>query len=104
MFLKRLQKVEGLKTLDDKLWNSLQISFDFLELDEKMMLLDVVCFFCNIDDVHGWKGMTYTSALRIWEYLCDTPNIIFANLKDNCFLKVKFGGWIQMHDQVRNMC
>jgi hypothetical protein len=56
------------------------------------MLLDVACFFCNIDDVHDWKGMTYTSALRIWEYLCDTPNIPFANLRDNFFLKVKFGG------------
>jgi hypothetical protein len=36
--------------------------------------------------------------------LCDTSNIPFANLRDNFFLKVKFGGWIQMHDQVRNMC
>jgi hypothetical protein len=47
---KRLRKAKGLKMSDDKLWNSLQISFHSLELDEKMMLLDVACFFCNIND------------------------------------------------------
>jgi len=65
---KRLWKAKGLKMLDDKLWNSLQINFHSLELDKKRMLLDVARSFCNIDDyVHGWKGMIYTSALRTWE-------------------------------------
>jgi hypothetical protein len=78
--------------LDDKLWNSFQINFDSLELGAKRMLLDVACFFCNIDDVHGWKGMTYTSALKIWEYLCDTPSIPFANLKDKFFSQGEIWG------------
>ncbi len=100
---KRLWKAKGLKMLDDKLWNSLQISFHSLELDEKDAF-GCGLFLLFINDVHGWKGIIYTRALRTWEYLCYMPSIPFANLRDIFFLKVKFWGQMQMHDQVQDMC
>jgi len=46
--LQGLHNVEALdRAKDDKLWRSLQISYEDLQLTECNMFLDISCYFCG---------------------------------------------------------
>nr|PNR28382.1 hypothetical protein PHYPA_028974 [Physcomitrium patens] len=87
---------------DEKIWNTLQISFEDLELDEKNMFLDVSCFFffCN-DSYHGW--------IFEEELLCILNDDVriskqaLDNLKDKSLLMIDDFGNLYMHDQLHDI-
>jgi hypothetical protein len=103
--MKRGRCLDGNKEEDEdmKLWSTLMISFDGLQMHEKNMFLDIACFFCK--DV--WpKGMSKDRALRVWTSN-DTPlikvNTSFNVLIEQSLVNVDKYGHIEMHDQLRDM-
>ena len=99
--MKRGRCLDGNKEYEDtKLWSTLRISFDGLEMVERNMFLDIACFFCK--DV--WpKGMSIGRALYVWTMNDIPPMKSFNILIERSLVNVDIYGNIEMHDQLRDM-
>jgi hypothetical protein len=99
--LKRGRCLDGNKEFEDtKLWSTLKMSFDGLEMEEKKMFLDIACFFCK----DMWpKGMSIGRALHVWTVNDIPPIKSFNMLIERSLVNVDRYGHIEMHDQLRDM-
>ena len=97
-----LQRLKMARSLDRNqgVLDVLKKSFDKLGMDERNMFLDIACFFCM--DV--WPGgISIGRALDMWTNI-DSPSIkAFNTLVDRSWVNVDKDGWLQMHDQLRDM-
>ncbi len=92
--LQRLHNVEALDGgKDDKLWRSLQISYEDLQPIECNMFLDIACYFC---------GLNEQMIIQIWDYQ-SSPTLGLQNLKDRSLVKLSENGNLVMHNQLRDM-
>jgi hypothetical protein len=92
--LQRLRNVEALDGgKDDKLWRSLQISYEDLQHNECNMFLDIACYFC---------GLNEQMIIQIWDSQ-SSPQLGLRNLKDRSLVKLSENGNLVMHDQLRDM-
>ena len=85
---------------DTKLWSTMRVSFDGLQMEEQNMFLDIACFFCK--DV--WpEGMSIDRALQVWTSN-DTPPIDSFNLlKERSLVHLDKNGHIEMQNHLRDM-
>jgi hypothetical protein len=89
--LQRLRNVEALDGgKDDKLWRSLQISYEDLQHNECNMFLDIACYFC---------GLNEQMIIQIWDFQ-SSPQLGLRNLKDRSLVKLSENGNLVMHDQL----
>ncbi|CAK9278148.1 unnamed protein product [Sphagnum jensenii] len=92
--LQRLCNAEALDGgKDDKLWRSLQISYEDLQPTERNMFLDIACYFC---------GFNEQMIIQIWDSQ-SSPQLGLQNLKDRSLVKLNENGNLVMHDQLRDM-
>ena len=101
--LQRLLRARHDQSGDERIWNTLRISFDELDEREKTMFLDISCFFCKDSSIGGLQ-FTQKRILRCFDD--DDDNIIeqaWEKLRDKSLLKVDENGVLDMHDQLRNM-
>ena len=99
--MKRGRCLDGNKEFEDKkLWSTLKISFDGLEMGERNMFLDIACFFCK--DVWA-EGMSIRRALHVWTMNDIPPIKSFNMLIERSLVNVDRCGHIEMHDQLRDM-
>jgi hypothetical protein len=92
--LQRLRNAEALDGgKDDKLWRSLQISYDDLQPIECNMFLDIACYFC---------GLNEQMIIQIWDSQ-SSPQLGLQNLKDRSLVKLSENGNLVMHDQLQDM-
>jgi hypothetical protein len=92
--LQRLCNAEALDGgKDDKLWRSLQISYEDLQPTECNMFLDIACYFC---------GFNEQMIIQIWDSQ-SSPQLGLQNLKDRSLVKLSENGNLVMHDQLRDM-
>ncbi len=92
--LQRLRNVEALHGGKvDKLWRSLQISYDNLQPTECNMFLDIACYFCDLNE---------QMSIQIWDPQ-SSPQLGLQNLKDRSLVKLNENGNIVMHGQLRDM-
>jgi hypothetical protein len=89
---------------DERMWNTLRISFDELDEREKTMFMDISCFFCKDSSIGGLR-FTQERILRCFDDDGDKDIIeqTFEKLRDKSLLKVDENGVLDMHDQLRNM-
>jgi hypothetical protein len=100
--MQRLLRARHDRSEDERIGNTLRISFDELDEREKNMFMDISCFFCKNS---GIGGLQITQE-RIFRCFDDDENIIkqtFEKLRDKSLLKVDENGVLDMHDQLRNM-
>ncbi len=92
-----LQRLRNAETLDggkdDKLWRSLQISYEDLQPTKCSMFLDIACYFC---------GLNERMIIQIWDSQ-SSPQLGLQNLKDRSLVKLSENGNLVMHDQLRDM-
>jgi hypothetical protein len=92
--LQKLRNVEALDGgKDDKLWRSLQVSYEDLQHTECNMFLDIACYFC---------GLNEQMIIQIWDFQ-SSPQFGLQNLKDRSLVKLSENGNLVMHDQLRDM-
>jgi energy-coupling factor transporter ATP-binding protein EcfA2 len=92
--LQRLRNAEALDGgKDDKLWRSLQISYEDLQPTERNMFLDIACYFC---------GLNEQMITQIWDSQ-SSPQLGLRNLKDRSLVKLSENGNLVVHDQLRDM-
>jgi hypothetical protein len=92
--LQRLRNAEALDGgKEDKLWRSLQISYEDLQPIERNMFLDIACYFC---------GMNEQMIIQIWDSQ-SSPQLGLRNLKDRSLVKQNEIGNLVMHDQLQDM-
>jgi len=92
--LQRLRNAEALDGgKDDKLWKSLQISYEDLQHNECNMFLDIACYFC---------GLNEQMIIQIWDSQ-SSPQLGLQNLKDRSLVKLSENGNLVMHDQLWDM-
>jgi len=77
---------------NEVLWNTLKISYDDLEEEEKNMFLGIACFF------YGYETSTI---FRIGTYR--SPILGLRNLKDRSLVKITEDGYLNMHEQLKDM-
>jgi hypothetical protein len=94
------------KILPEKIQNTLKISYDSLDKEDKLIFLDTACFFI---------GKEKDRAIRIWDGSGWHGSLGLQNLQNKCLVEVKvervwdeFGYWndaecIRMHDHVRDL-
>jgi len=79
-------------TENEVLWNTLKICYDDLEEEEKVMFLDIACFF------YGYETNTI---FRIGTYR--SPILGLRNLEDRSLVKITEDGYLNMHEQLKDM-
>ena len=79
---------------NEKLWNTLRISFDELTIEEKTMFLDLTCFFCEI------MFITKETFLRMYD---GNAREILETLHNKSLVKVDEWDHLDMHDQLCDM-
>jgi hypothetical protein len=89
---------------DERIWNTLRISFDELDEREKNMFMDISCFFCK-DSTIGILPFTPERMLRCFDDDGDKDIMeqTFEKLRDKSLLEVDVHGALDMHDQLRDM-
>jgi hypothetical protein len=103
--LQKMKRGRSLDGEDDKIWNTLRVSFDDgLTQVEKNMFLDIACFFGG--DVHP-SGMSKERALRMWTDNNVPPISALENLVHRALVIIEIDGAgdesLQMHDHLRAM-
>jgi adenylate kinase family enzyme len=101
----QLRKIS--KILPEDIQNTLKISYDSLDEEEKLIFLDIACFFI---------GERKDTAIRIWDGSGWEGSLGLQNLQNKCLVEVKvesvwgeFGAnssdaeCIRMHDHVRDL-
>jgi hypothetical protein len=92
--LQRLRYAEALDGgKDDKLWRSLQISYEVLQPTKCDMFLDIAYYFC------GWNEQMI---IQIWNSQ-SSLQLGLRNLKDRSLVKLSDNGYLVMHDQLQDM-
>jgi len=92
--LQRLRNAEALDGgKEDKLWRSLQISYEDLQPIERNMFLDIACYFC---------GLNEQMIIQIWDSQ-SSPQLGLRNLKDRSLVKQNEIGNLVMHDRLQDM-
>jgi hypothetical protein len=81
---------------NEKLWKTLQISYDNLLEEHKNMFLDIACFFVD------FKKSTFC---RVYSNGNDSSSLMLMlqNLKDRSLIKWAEDGSLYMHEQLRDM-
>ena len=79
---------------NEKLWETLRISFDELTIEEKTMFLDLACFFCK--DMFTTKE----TFLRMFD---GNAREILESLHNKSLVKVDEWAHVELHDQLRDM-
>ncbi|CAK9238637.1 unnamed protein product [Sphagnum troendelagicum] len=81
---------------NEKLWITLQISYDHLYEEHQSMFLDIACFFVN------FKKSTFC---RVYLNGNDSssPMLMLQNLKDRSLIKWAEDGSLYMHEQLQDM-
>ena len=102
--MQRLLRARHDRSGDERIWNTLRISFDELDEREKNMFMDISCFFCKDSSIGGLQ-ITQERMLRCFDDDGDKDIIeqTFKKLRDKSLLKVDENGVMDMHDQLRNM-
>jgi hypothetical protein len=90
---------QTIKTLskEKNILNKLQVSYDGLSPEARMMFLDIACFMI---------GQREHIAMQIFEackFDYDEPAPFFSSLKDKCLVKLDEDRRIVMHDLLRDM-
>jgi len=92
--LHRLLRARHDGSPNEKLWNTLRISYDELSIEEKNMFLDIACFFYK--DVFTTKE----TFLKIFD---GNAREILESLHNKSLVKVDEWDRLDMHDQLRDM-
>jgi hypothetical protein len=71
---------------DDKLWRSLQISYEDLQPTECNMFLDIACYFCVLNE---------QMFIQIWDSQ-SSPQLGLQNLKDRSLVRLSENGNLVM--------
>ena len=100
--MQRLLRARHDRNGDERIWNTLRISFDELDEREKNMFMDISCFFCKDSNIGGLQ-ITQERILRCFDDDEDIIEQTFEKLRDKSLLKVDENGALDMHDQLRNM-
>jgi energy-coupling factor transporter ATP-binding protein EcfA2 len=81
---------------NEKLWNTLKISYDQLCEEHQNMFLDIACFFV---------GLKKKTICRMYSNGNDSssPKLMLQNLKDRSLIKWAEDGSLYMHEQLRDM-
>jgi hypothetical protein len=87
--------------LDEKIWETLRISFDELNDQEKNMFLDIACFFCK--DAYHDVYPTKESYLRMLDGDIKIAKNVLKRLQEKSLLKVNDWEDFYIHDQLREM-
>ena len=85
------QSLTGNKTAQDKLWGSLQLSYEALGDAEQQMFLDIAC--CML-------GKRKETVLPAWGLGAEST---LGNLISRSLVSVDDSGQLKMHDQLRDM-
>ncbi len=88
-----LQRLHNAEAKDDKLWRSLQISYENLQPIECNMFLDIACYFC------GWNEQMI---IQTWDSQ-SSPQLGLWNLKDRSLVKLNENDYLVIHDQLWDM-
>jgi hypothetical protein len=96
-----LRKLKGGRNItggsdNEKLWTTLQISYDHLNEEHQNMFLDIACFFI------GLKKSTFCRVYWNEDYSLN-PIIGLQNLKDRSLINWAKDGELYMHEQLRDM-
>jgi hypothetical protein len=89
-------------SIDGKIWETLRISFDELGKKEQSMFLDISCFFSKDSWTSGW---VYSKAtlLRMFHDEVKSTQQTWESLQDKSLVKIDKRGWLDVHDQLRDM-
>jgi hypothetical protein len=81
---------------NERLWKTLQISYDNLNKPHQNMFLDIACFFV---------GFKKSSFYRVYLNGDDSSSfkLVLQNLKDRSLIKWEEDGSLYMHEQLRDM-
>ena len=98
--LQRLLRARHDGSHDKKIWETLKISFEKLNDQEKNMFLDIACFFQKdvyLDDLYE------RTSLRKMNEDINIAQELLASLQNKSLVKVHDNGVLDMHDQLRDM-
>jgi len=88
-----LNKLHQIK-LPNEIQQTLRLSYDALEGDEKQIFLDIACYFI---------GENTDMAIRIWDGSGWNGLVAFENLQDKCLVEIERGNTIKMHNHLRDL-
>jgi len=88
----QLDKLRQIK-LPNEIQDSLKISYDALDAEEKQIFLDIACYFIGED-----RDM----AIRVWDGSKWNGLVGFLNLEGRCLVEVE-NSKIKMHDHLRDL-
>lgn len=97
--LQRLLKARHDRSIDERIWKTLKISFDELNDEEKKMFLDISCFFCKDSGFLVRKDTLF----KMLDNDIHVAQKTFESLQNKSLLKVNDYGGLDIHDQLRDM-
>ena len=98
--LQRLLRARHDGSHDKKIWETLKISFDNLNDQEKNMFLDIACFFQ--EDVY-LDDILKRISLRKMDENINIAQELLESLQNKSLVKLDNNGVLEMHDQLRGM-